>query len=58
MSGAVPWIGLAMKGARLRWQRGREQVGEIRGVPAAIRQRELAAEQQQTAAAAIHELAD
>ncbi len=63
-SSAVVWvvpffgIGLAMKGAGLGGQHGRQQIGEVRGVPAAIRQRELAAQQQQAAAAAIHELAD
>jgi hypothetical protein len=58
MRGAVLRIGLAMKRARLGRQRRRQQVGKVRGVPAAIRQRELTAQQQQAAAAAIHELAD
>ena len=58
VGGAVLRIGLAMKSARLGGQRRRQQVGQVGGVPAAIRQRELTAEQQQAAAAAIHELAD
>ena len=58
MGGAVPRIGLAMKRARLGGQRRRQQVGKLGRVPAAIRQRELTAEQQQAAAAAIDELVD
>src|SRR5437660_714989 len=47
-----------MKGAGLGWERRGQQIGELRGVPAAIRERELPAEEQHAAAAAIHELAD
>jgi hypothetical protein len=58
MGGAILRIGLAMKSARLGWQRGREQVGKVLGAQPPIRQRKLTAEQQQAASATIHELAD
>src|SRR6185295_16863964 len=58
MSSAVPRVGLSMKRARLRWQHGGEKIREIRRVPAAIGQCELTAEQQQAAAASIHEIAN
>src|SRR5690348_462137 len=58
MIGAVLRIGFAMKRAAFERQRRRKHVNQLGRVPAPIRQRELAAEEQQTAAAAIDKLAD
>ena len=39
-------------------QHDRQQIGQVRRVPAAVGQREAAAQEQQAAAAPIHKLAD